>query len=83
MVAQRIQEMMRNDPEEPAISASIGASTYYGDNGRIERLLSDADQNLYAQKSSRKTQASRECRMTRCLNAKLQRHASIENPKEI
>lgn len=58
LVAQRIQEVMRNSMEEPVISASIGASTYSGDNGRIERLLSEADQNLYAQKSSRKRQAA-------------------------
>jgi diguanylate cyclase (GGDEF)-like protein len=58
LVAQRIQEVMRHSPEEPVISASIGASTYHGDNGRLEQLLSDADQDLYAQKSSRKRQAA-------------------------
>jgi diguanylate cyclase (GGDEF)-like protein len=58
LVAQRIQEVMRNGMEEPVISASIGASTYHGDNGRIERLLSEADQNLYAQKASRKRQVA-------------------------
>ena len=57
-VALRIQQVMRNDPEEPVISASIGASTYSGDNGRIEKLLSDADRNLYAQKSGRKKHAT-------------------------
>lgn len=49
-VALRIQEVMRHDPEQPLISASIGISTYRGDSGRIEKLLSDADRDLYAQK---------------------------------
>ena len=53
-VAQRIQEVMRRDPEQPVISASIGVSMYRGDNGRIEKLLSDADRDLYAQKSGLK-----------------------------
>ncbi|HEY8715764.1 MAG TPA: GGDEF domain-containing protein [Candidatus Acidoferrum sp.] len=53
LVALRIQEVMRHDPEKPEISASIGISTYRGESGRIEKLLSDADKNLYAQKSGR------------------------------
>src|ERR1700684_3033984 len=52
-VALRIHEVMRNDPEEPAVSASIGVSTYRGESGRIEKLLSEADKDLYRQKSSR------------------------------
>ena len=52
-VAARIQEVMHHDTEEPVISASIGISTYRGDSGRIEKLLSDADRDLYAQKSGR------------------------------
>jgi diguanylate cyclase (GGDEF)-like protein len=59
LVAERIHEVMRNSIQEPPISSSIGASTYHGGgNGRIERLLSEADQNLYAQKASRKRQAA-------------------------
>jgi diguanylate cyclase (GGDEF)-like protein len=57
-VALRIQEKMRNDPEHPVISASIGVSTYRGDSGRIEKLLSDADQDLYVQKSTRQKHAT-------------------------
>jgi diguanylate cyclase (GGDEF)-like protein len=57
-VALRIHEVMRNDPEEPAVSASIGVSTYRGDGGRIEKLLSDADKNLYRHKSTRHKRAA-------------------------
>ncbi|MDQ1409818.1 MAG: hypothetical protein QOJ41_1553 [Acidobacteriaceae bacterium] len=52
-VASRIHQVMRNDPEEPLVSASIGVSTYRGESGRIEKLLSDADKDLYRHKSSR------------------------------
>jgi diguanylate cyclase (GGDEF)-like protein len=52
-VAMRIHEVMRNDPEKPLVSASIGVSTYRGESGRIEKLLSDADKDLYRHKSSR------------------------------
>jgi PleD family two-component response regulator len=48
---------MRNDPEEPLVSASIGVSTYRGESGRIEKLLSDADKDLYQHKSSRQKRA--------------------------
>jgi diguanylate cyclase (GGDEF)-like protein len=58
LVALRIQEVMRHDSEQPAISASIGVSTYRGETGRIEKLLSDADQDLYSQKSSRQRHAA-------------------------
>jgi diguanylate cyclase (GGDEF)-like protein len=57
-VAARIQEVMHHDTEEPVISASIGISTYRGDSGRIEKLLSDADRDLYAQKSGRQKHAT-------------------------
>jgi diguanylate cyclase (GGDEF)-like protein len=54
LVAQRIQEIMLNDAEEPKISASIGVAVYRGDNSKIEKLLSAADQDLYAGKSGEK-----------------------------
>jgi diguanylate cyclase (GGDEF)-like protein len=57
-VALRIHEVMRNDPEEPLVSASIGVSTYRGENGRIEKLLSEADKDLYREKSSRQKRAT-------------------------
>jgi diguanylate cyclase (GGDEF)-like protein len=56
-VAARIHEVMRNDPEEPLVSASIGVSTYRGESGRIEKLLSDADKDLYRHKSTRHKRA--------------------------
>ncbi len=56
-VALRIQEIMRNDPEEPAMSASIGTAVYHGDNGKIEKLLSEADRDLYSQKTAVKRHA--------------------------
>ncbi len=58
LVAQRLQEVMRHENEEPVISASIGVSTYGGDSGRLEMLLSNADRDLYVQKSGRYKQAA-------------------------
>jgi diguanylate cyclase (GGDEF)-like protein len=52
-VAERIREVMSNDEEKPPVSASIGTSVYRGDGERIEKLLSEADQNLYAEKARR------------------------------
>jgi diguanylate cyclase (GGDEF)-like protein len=57
-VALRIHEVMRNDAEEPSVSASIGISTYRGEGARIEKLLSDADKDLYRHKSSRHKRAA-------------------------
>ncbi len=52
-VANRIREVMSEDEEEPPLSASIGISIYRGDGERIEKLLSEADQDLYAEKARR------------------------------
>ncbi len=52
-VADRIREVMANDDEPPRISASIGIAVYRGDGERIEKLLSEADQQLYAEKAKR------------------------------
>ena len=52
-VANRIRVVMSEDQEKPQISASIGISIYKGDGERIEKLLSDADQDLYAEKARR------------------------------
>lgn len=52
-VAERIREVMLNDAEQPKLSASIGISLYRGDGERIEKLLSEADQNLYIEKARR------------------------------
>src|SRR5713226_4567683 len=52
-VANRIREVLASDTEPPPLSASIGISTYRGDGERIEKLLSEADQHLYAEKARR------------------------------
>jgi diguanylate cyclase (GGDEF)-like protein len=52
-VATRIRHVMEIDPEMPALSASIGISVYRGHGERIEKLLSDADAQLYKEKSRR------------------------------
>jgi diguanylate cyclase (GGDEF)-like protein len=52
-VADRIREVMANDTEKPRLSASIGVSIYEGNGERIEKLLSEADQHLYAEKARR------------------------------
>ena len=52
-VAGRIREVLANDEEKPRLSASIGISVYRGDGERIEKLLSEADHNLYEEKARR------------------------------
>src|SRR5437667_3487361 len=52
-VANRIREVLASDGEEPPLSASIGISIYRGDGERIEKLLSEADHDLYAEKARR------------------------------
>ncbi|HTT32644.1 MAG TPA: GGDEF domain-containing protein [Methylomirabilota bacterium] len=52
-VAGRIREVLGNDDEPPRVSASIGISVYRGGGERIEKLLSEADQDLYAEKAKR------------------------------
>src|SRR6201997_4440309 len=52
-VANRIRAVMASDPEYPQLSASIGISIYNGHGERIEKLLSDADAQLYNEKSRR------------------------------
>src|SRR5580693_7355570 len=53
LVASRIREVLAADMETPPLSASIGISIYNGDGERIEKLLSEADQHLYAEKARR------------------------------
>jgi diguanylate cyclase (GGDEF)-like protein len=52
-VAARIREVLARDAETPKLSASIGISTYNGNGERIEKLLAEADEHLYAEKSQR------------------------------
>lgn len=52
-VADRIRAVLSSDEEPPRLSASIGISVYRGDGERIEKLLSEADQHLYAEKARR------------------------------
>ena len=53
-VAQRIRETLAADQEQPRISASIGISIYQGEGERVEKLLAEADQNLYEEKARRR-----------------------------
>src|SRR5271168_1015238 len=53
-VVSRIHETLATDPEEPPISASIGVSVYHGEGERVEKLLREADQDLYKEKARRK-----------------------------
>jgi len=57
LVAGRIREVLAADTETPPLSASIGISIYNGDGERIEKLLSEADQHLYAEKARRAKQS--------------------------
>jgi diguanylate cyclase (GGDEF)-like protein len=57
-VANRIREVLANDGEQPPLSASIGISIYRGDGERIEKLLSEADQDLYVEKAKRGKRAA-------------------------
>jgi diguanylate cyclase (GGDEF)-like protein len=52
-VANRVGEALASDEEQPPLSASIGISIYRGGGERIEKLLSEADQDLYSEKSRR------------------------------
>ena len=52
-VAGRIREVMGADEEKPLLSASIGLAVYRGDGVRIEKLLAEADEHLYAEKARR------------------------------
>jgi diguanylate cyclase (GGDEF)-like protein len=58
-VMNRIHETLAANQEEPPISASIGASIYHGEGERVEKLLKEADQNLYEEKSRRKSAATK------------------------
>src|SRR3977135_337116 len=57
-VANRIGEVLAGDGEQPPVPGSIGISLYRGDGERIEKLLSEADQDLYAEKAKRGRRAS-------------------------
>jgi diguanylate cyclase (GGDEF)-like protein len=57
-VATRIRDVLSRDTETPTLSASIGISTYNGNGERIEKLLSEADEHLYAEKAQRKSPAA-------------------------
>jgi diguanylate cyclase (GGDEF)-like protein len=58
LVASRIREVLAKDDEQPPLSASIGISVYRGDGERIEKLLSEADRDLYAEKARRGKRAT-------------------------
>ena len=52
-VANRIRAVLASDLEQPQLSASIGIAIYNGNGERIEKLLSDADAQLYFEKARR------------------------------
>jgi len=52
-VANRIRAVLASDLEQPQLSASIGIAIYSGHGERIEKLLSDADAQLYFEKARR------------------------------
>ena len=52
-VANRIRAVLASDLEQPQLSASIGIAIYNGHGERIEKLLSDADAQLYFEKARR------------------------------
>jgi len=52
-VAGRIRSLMAEDQEKPPLSASIGIAVCRGGGERIEKLLSEADEHLYAEKARR------------------------------
>jgi diguanylate cyclase (GGDEF)-like protein len=58
-VAARIRETLAADQEHPPLSTSIGASVYHGEGERVEKLLQEADQNLYVEKARRKESIAR------------------------
>jgi diguanylate cyclase (GGDEF)-like protein len=57
-VAGRIRSLMAEDQEKPLLSASIGIAVCRGDGERIEKLLSEADEHLYAEKARRAKHAT-------------------------
>jgi diguanylate cyclase (GGDEF)-like protein len=57
-VAARIQQVMSEDAEKPPLSASIGISIYRGEGVRIEKLLSEADRDLYRHKARKGRRAA-------------------------
>jgi diguanylate cyclase (GGDEF)-like protein len=52
-VAHRICERLSNDPEEPALSVSVGIAVYPQDGTTIETLFHAADRELYNMKQRR------------------------------
>ncbi len=53
-VAERIQECLRREREDPQVSASIGIASYPADGRTGQQLLETADQRLYQQKRNRR-----------------------------
>jgi diguanylate cyclase (GGDEF)-like protein len=74
MVAARIREVLARDDETPPLSASIGISTYNGNGERIEKLLSAADEHLYAEKSQRTSSAAAAAAAAAAVNARRRAH---------
>lgn len=58
LVAERIAQLLAEDPESPRISASVGVAEYPHDGHTIEQVLRAADESLYSQKRQRATSSS-------------------------
>ena len=52
-VSQRIAERVRQELEEPSLSASVGVAIYPRDGNTIERLFAVADKDLYSAKAAK------------------------------
>jgi diguanylate cyclase (GGDEF)-like protein len=57
-VAARIKQVLSEDTEKPPLSASIGVSIYRGEGERLEKLLSEADRDLYREKARKGTRVT-------------------------
>lgn len=57
-VVERIKERLAADNESPPISASVGVAVYRGAGERLEKLLSEADRDLYSEKTRRRRPAA-------------------------
>jgi diguanylate cyclase (GGDEF)-like protein len=57
-VAERIESAMKDDPEGPALSVSIGIAVYPVDGSTAQDLLESADRQLYRRKQKTAAQQS-------------------------
>jgi diguanylate cyclase (GGDEF)-like protein/PAS domain S-box-containing protein len=58
-VAERVAQAVRNDPEQPTLSVSIGVALYPYDGRTAQELIEAADKNLYKRKKNSRSQSVR------------------------